>query len=180
VRQNLGGDGGRSKSRKSLISSVVWVDSALLSGIEAVLRRPLKAHRPNQTGSNQIKPNQTCEGEVPMAHGVAREQNGVRRGFKTQSNLIKLGHPRMDANRRQSIQATARSNRIKPNQTCGAVGVSRNWTVRCGKRSADGSLVKPGQTQSNRYGEQVGAARRRRSRRTNDSRDHSWPEEFRG
>ena len=81
--------------------------------------RPVK---PDQTESNQIKPNQTCEGEVPMAHGVARERNGVRRGFR----------------------------------------------------------VKSSQTQSNRYGEQVGAARRRRSRRTNDSRDHSWPEEFRG
>jgi hypothetical protein len=35
----------------------------------------------NQTGSNQIKPNQTCIGEVSMAHGVARERNGVRRGL---------------------------------------------------------------------------------------------------
>ena len=43
-----------------------------------------------------------------------------------------------------------KSNQIKPNQTCGAVGVSRNWTIRCGKRSEEGSLFKTGQTKSNR------------------------------
>ena len=35
----------------------------------------------DQGESNQIKPNQTCEVEVSMAHLVAQEQNGVRRGF---------------------------------------------------------------------------------------------------
>jgi hypothetical protein len=71
----------------------------------------------------------------------------------------------VQANPVKPIQAE--SNQIKPNQTCGAVGVSRNWTIRWGKNSTEGTpvktwsngielrldspyLVKLGQTESNR------------------------------
>jgi hypothetical protein len=53
----------------------------------------------------------------------------------------------VQANPVKPIQAE--SNQIKPNQTCGAVGVSRNWTIRWGKNSAEVSPVKLDQTQSN-------------------------------
>jgi hypothetical protein len=50
---------------------------------------------------------------------------------------------------RAVIPGQAGSNRVKPNQTCGGVDVSRNWTCGWPKRLPEYSPVKPGQSQSN-------------------------------
>jgi hypothetical protein len=83
--------------------------------------RPVK---PDQTESNQIKPNQTCEGEVPMAHGVARERDGVRRGFRIMimimNDVVNPGQPQSNRINRQwpRIAANDSGDRpVKPDQT---------------------------------------------------------------
>jgi hypothetical protein len=91
--------------------------------------------KPNQTGSNPIKPDQT------QSNRVKPNQTGSNpiKPDQTQSNRIK--------------PSQTGSNPVKPDQTCGAVGVSRNWTIQWGKRSADSSPVKGGQTGQTRSNE---------------------------
>jgi hypothetical protein len=102
-----------------------------------------KLAKPNQTGSNRVKPRFVPRNRVTSRRSLAvpSQVKPSQTQFKvnqTKSNQIKpargkylwhmdlhrigmefgwvLGLPRMDANRRQSIQATTRSNPVKPNQ----------------------------------------------------------------
>jgi hypothetical protein len=96
TRSNLGtyGKRGTCHSREQAHQAQKFLCSCDLCAFAAM---PFPSE--NQAESNRIKPNQTCDGEVSMAHGVAGERNGVRRG---------LG-----------------SNQIKPNQTCRGGGETR-------------------------------------------------------
>jgi hypothetical protein len=86
-------------------------------------------------------------GHVTAAHSDPVEPGQGR------SNPVKPNQT--ESNRIKPNQT--KSNQIKPNQTCWEVGVSRNWTIRCEKESAEGSLVKPSQTQGSQESEQIGS-----------------------
>ena len=88
--------------------------------------------KPNQTGSNQIKP-AAAGGRRNLTCWWGKMGGGVQPG---RSNPVKPN--------------PTGSSPIKPNQTCGSVGVSRNWATRWGKRSEKGNPVKPSQAWSNR------------------------------
>ena len=117
--------------------------------------------RANQTKSNQIKPNQTCEWEVPVAHGVALERNGVQRGFRIMNHLIKPGQTQSNLVKagQSPSNPSNRSSPIKPDQTTkdqGLAGVRTNYgwpALRAARPSRNNKTasdpVKAGQTQSN-------------------------------
>ncbi len=117
-----------------------------LAGVRTNYGRPaLRAARPSrsgQSGSNPIKPRQT-KSKLLGGSSSASLHRRLRQKVLWVCDFCVLSRlcPRPCGNQGQS-------NQIKPNQTCGAVGMSRNWTFRR-KRPAECSLVNPNQTGSN-------------------------------